>query len=63
MIRSKAELLELADSLETSPGIVAGRYRHLTERWEFYTDLTRKFQLGIVWDIPYFLTKRAQFPQ
>ncbi len=43
MIRSKAELLELADRLEISPGIVAGRYRHLTEKWEFYTDLTRKF--------------------
>lgn len=45
MIRSKAEVLEVADSLEISPGIVAGRYRYLTERWECYNDLTKRFQL------------------
>jgi addiction module HigA family antidote len=40
---SKKEILALAKSLDISPGIVAGRYRHLTEKWTFFKDLTRTF--------------------
>lgn len=43
MIRSKAELLEVAATLGISPGIVAGRYRHLTGKWDYFKDLTKRF--------------------
>lgn len=35
-IRSKSEIIVLADELKISPGIVAGRYQHLTRKWKFF---------------------------
>ena len=43
-IRSGQEIVKLAEELGVSPGIVAGRYRFLTKRWNFYRKLTRKYQ-------------------
>ena len=43
MARSKAGVFRLAAELEISPGIVAGRYQHLTKKWNFFNDLKRKF--------------------
>lgn len=40
-VRSKAEVLRLADELGIAPGIVAGRYQHLTGKWDFFKDLIR----------------------
>ncbi|NQU42325.1 helix-turn-helix domain-containing protein [bacterium] len=45
-ITTRAEIRELAEELGISPGIVAGRFRHLTKRWEFFKDLTRTFKWG-----------------
>ncbi|MDO8722095.1 MAG: helix-turn-helix domain-containing protein [Syntrophales bacterium] len=42
--RSKDEITRLADKLGISPGIVAGRYQHLTKRWNFFKDLIRTFE-------------------
>jgi plasmid maintenance system antidote protein VapI len=42
-IRSKAEVLALADELGIAPGIVAGRYEHLTKQWEIFSGLIRRF--------------------
>jgi len=44
--RSKAEVLQLAEELEISPGVVVGRYQHLTKKWHYFQDLKRKFQWG-----------------
>lgn len=41
--RSKQEIVTLADELGISPGIVAGRYQHLTRKWNYYQGLIRKF--------------------
>lgn len=43
-IRSKEEIIAFAGDLEVSVGIVAGRYQHLTGRWNFFNDLIRKFE-------------------
>ena len=43
-IRSKDEVLALAARLGISPGIVAGRYQFLTNKWDFYKPLIRKFE-------------------
>lgn len=40
-IRSKAEVFALAAELDIAPGIVAGRYQHLTQKWHFFKDLIR----------------------
>jgi HTH-type transcriptional regulator / antitoxin HigA len=45
-LTSDAEVIELANILGVSPGIVAGRYRHLTRKWHRFKDLTRTFE----WD-------------
>lgn len=45
-ITTKAEIIQLAKELEISPGIVAGRYRFLTEKWHFFKDLTKSFAWG-----------------
>lgn len=42
-ITTKKEVLALAKTLGVSPGIVAGRYRHLTNQWTHFKDLTRTF--------------------
>ncbi len=41
LFRSKAEIIHLADELGVSPGIVAGRYQFLTEKWNFFKGLIR----------------------
>lgn len=40
-IKSKAEVVALAAELGIAPGIVAGRYQHLTQKWHFFKDLIR----------------------
>jgi HTH-type transcriptional regulator / antitoxin HigA len=40
-LRSRAEVLQLATELGIAPGIVAGRYQHLTGKWDFFKDLIR----------------------
>ena len=40
---TKREILDLAQRLSLSPGIVAGRYQHLTGNWTHFNDLTRTF--------------------
>ncbi|MDO9229710.1 MAG: helix-turn-helix domain-containing protein [Syntrophales bacterium] len=42
--RSRDEIVQFADRLGISPGIVAGRYQHLTKRWSYFKDLIRTFQ-------------------
>lgn len=43
-IRSKREVCKFADTLGVSPGIVAGRYQHLTQKWNYFNDLKRRFE-------------------
>jgi Zn-dependent peptidase ImmA (M78 family) len=38
-VRSKKEVVNLAKKLDISPAIVAGRYRHLTKKWNFFKEL------------------------
>lgn len=50
MLASKAEIKSIAGSLDVTPGIVAGRFQHLTGKWSFFNDLKRKLdwaQFGI----------------
>ncbi len=42
-LRSKVQVRELAQQLGISPGIVAGRYQFLTEKWQFFKDQIRCF--------------------
>jgi len=42
--RSRAEIIRMADRLDISPGVSAGRYQHLTKRWSYFKDLIRTFQ-------------------
>ncbi len=44
LIRSKAEIISMADKLGIAPGIVAGRYQFLTSKWHFYNGLIRKLE-------------------
>lgn len=41
---TKEEIIRLADKLNISPGIVAGRYQYLTKKWNFFKDLIRTFE-------------------
>jgi len=43
-LRAKADVIRLADELKISPGVVAGRFQHLTEKWNYFNGLKRKFQ-------------------
>ena len=43
-IRSNSEVLQIAEKLEISPGIVVGRYHHLTRQWKLFNRLRNKFQ-------------------
>lgn len=45
-LRSKAKIISFAERIGLSPGIVAGQYQYLTQKWSWYNDLIRKF----VWD-------------
>lgn len=42
--RSRDEIVRLANRLGISSGIVAGRYQHLTKRWNYFKGLIRTFQ-------------------
>ncbi|MBW2122556.1 MAG: helix-turn-helix domain-containing protein [Deltaproteobacteria bacterium] len=42
--QSRTQLLEIADQLDISPGIVAGRYQYLTRKWNYFKDLIRTFE-------------------
>ena len=44
-LRSRSEVIQLADELGIAPGIVAGRYQFLTKRWDYFKDLIR----GLEW--------------
>lgn len=40
---TKKEIIDLARKIGVSPGIVAGRYQHLTRKWDFFNDLKISF--------------------
>lgn len=40
-LKSRADVIQLANELGIAPGIVAGRYQYLTGRWDFFKDLIR----------------------
>jgi len=42
--RTKAEIIRMAAFFKISPGIVAGRYQHLTNNWSVFNGLIRKFE-------------------
>lgn len=42
--RSKNEITCLADALKIAPGIVAGRYQFLTNKWHIFKDLIKKLE-------------------
>lgn len=43
-LRTKADVTRIADELGVSPGIVVGRFQHLTQKWNYFNGLKRKFQ-------------------
>ncbi|MBW1817326.1 MAG: ImmA/IrrE family metallo-endopeptidase [Deltaproteobacteria bacterium] len=43
-LRSKAAAVRLAGDLQVSPGIVAGRFQHLTRKWNYFNGLINKLQ-------------------
>lgn len=43
-LRAKADVIRLANELKISPGIVVGRFQHLTKKWNYFKGLKRKFQ-------------------
>lgn len=43
-VRSATELIDIANALDISPGIVAGRYQYLTKKWNYYKELIRSFK-------------------
>ena len=43
-LRAKADVIRLADELKISPGIIVGRFQHLTGKWNYFNGLKRKFQ-------------------
>lgn len=43
-LRSRAEVIQMAADLGISPGILVGRYQHLTGKWDFFKDLIRPLQ-------------------
>lgn len=42
--RSRSDLVALARELDLAPGIVAGRFQYVTEKWSFYKDLIQQLQ-------------------
>ena len=42
LFRSKAEIINMANELNISSGIVAGRYQFLTGKWHLFKGLIRK---------------------
>ena len=45
-ITRPSDIASLANRLGVSPGIVAGRFRHLTKRWDRHSSLIKKLQWG-----------------
>lgn len=43
-IRTKTDVLKLAKDLDVSPGIVVGRFQHLTKKWSYFNELKRRFE-------------------
>ncbi|MCX5902471.1 MAG: helix-turn-helix domain-containing protein [Proteobacteria bacterium] len=43
-ITSKRAVIQIASQLGISPGVVVGRYQHLTKKWHFFNELKQKFQ-------------------
>lgn len=43
-IRSRTEIIQMAEELDIAPGIVVGRYQFLTRKWDFFKDLIRRFE-------------------
>jgi addiction module HigA family antidote len=43
-IRSEDEIVDMAAKLGVSAGIVAGRYQHITKKWNFFVELIRKLE-------------------
>lgn len=43
-ITSKREVQQIASELDIAPGIVVGRYQHLTKKWNYFNELKCKFQ-------------------
>ncbi|MGM0598663.1 MAG: hypothetical protein ACQETH_02485 [Candidatus Rifleibacteriota bacterium] len=41
--RKKSTLISLAGKLGISPGIVAGRYQHITQNYKLFNNLKTKF--------------------
>ncbi len=44
--KSKREIFDIADELGVSPGIIAGRFQHLTGKYHYFNGLKSKFQWG-----------------
>ena len=42
-LRSKVEVIHLAEELQISPGIIVGRFHHLTKKWRIFNGLKSKF--------------------
>jgi addiction module HigA family antidote len=43
-ITSKRAVIQIARQLGISPGVVGGRYQHLTKKWHFFNELKQKLQ-------------------
>ncbi len=43
-LKSKADIIRIANELQIAPGIVAGRFQHLTKKWSYFKGLIRSFQ-------------------
>jgi HTH-type transcriptional regulator/antitoxin HigA len=43
-LRAKADVIRLAAELKISPGIVVGRFQRLTEKWNYFNGLKRRFE-------------------
>jgi addiction module HigA family antidote len=43
-LKTKEDVIRIANELKISPGIVAGRFQHLTQKWSYFNGLKRKFQ-------------------
>ena len=44
LLRAKADVIRLAAELKVSPGIVVGRFQRLTEKWNYFNGLKRRFE-------------------
>ena len=42
-LRSRADVIRMANELQIAPGIVAGRFQRLTKKWSYFKDLIRSF--------------------